>query len=105
MVIADGLLWVAGVAVLAFAGEKVAEIAGREKDSECCCGARGPSGKPKQHFILKNSRKEALEAALHYGPADSVIPHSGYAQGVLPHFHPAKGGVKIVGAPHFEYTN
>jgi hypothetical protein len=103
LVIVEGILWCTGVAVAAFVGEKVADVATRENDSTCCCGLRGPSGKFKQHFILKSSRKKAEDAARNYPGADSVEHHTGTAQGVRPHFHPVKDGVKIPGV-HFEYT-
>jgi hypothetical protein len=73
-----------------------------DMDSQCCCGARGPSGKSKVHFIPKRSRKEAEEAARHYANADGVEHHASNTTDNSPHFHPTKGGVKIPGV-HFQH--
>jgi hypothetical protein len=102
-VIVEGLLMLCGIATLAFKGEKLDEIENRAGDSDCCCGVRGPSGKFKQHFILKNSRKAAEEAARHYPGADGAEHHTGTDADVRPHFHPTKDGEKIPGI-HFEYS-
>jgi hypothetical protein len=101
-VIAEGILYLCGIATIALVGEKVADISSQTNDSDCCCGVRGPSGKFKQHFILKGSRKAAEEAARHYPGADGATHHTGTPSDVRPHFHPTKGGEKIHGV-HFEY--
>ena len=71
-----------------------------KKKNMCCC--EGPSGKPKLHFIMKKSRKEAEEAALHYGNANGVVHHASNTHDNYPHFHPTRDGKKIPGV-HFQY--
>jgi hypothetical protein len=103
IVVAEGFVVFCGMAVLAFVGEKLLDSLTRKNDSKCCCGLQGPSGKFKQHFILKANRKEAEEAARHYPGANGVEHHTGTDGHVRPHFHPTKDGKKIPGV-HFEYS-
>lgn len=116
LVIAGGLILVAGILYYVHKGDVVEETKVRQptKDKErfepCCCGMmhrssdRGPSGKFKVHFIMKNSRKEAEEAARHYGGADGVEHHPSntHEHDKYPHYHPTKNGQKISGI-HFQY--
>lgn len=64
----------------------------------------GGSGKPRDHFINKNSRKEAENAARDAGKGNKPIHHSPHKPGQSPHFHPAdKNGEKINSGQHFGY--
>lgn len=73
----------------------------KEEKNSCCCGL-GPSGKYKVHFIMKANRKEAEEAALHYGKANGVLYHPSNTKDRYPHFHPTRNGKKISGV-HFQF--
>lgn len=113
LVIAGGLVLVAGVLYYVQKGDKVKEKTvtteqEKEKFEPCCCGmmhcpgARGPSGKFKLHFHMKKSRKEAEEAAKHYPGADGALHHATNVVDKYPHFHPTRKGAKIPGV-HFQY--
>lgn len=62
----------------------------------------GPSGKPMQHFIQKNNRKDALEAAKQQGRGRPPIHHN--EKGRKSHFHPSNsdGTIRKDGS-HFQY--
>jgi hypothetical protein len=95
-VLVEGLIWLCGIATLAVVGEKVAEISVRKADSDFCCGFRRPSGKFNRHFILKKTRKEAEEVALHCPGADGAEHHTGTDADVRPHFHPTMEGTRFL---------
>ncbi|CAF1052658.1 unnamed protein product [Brachionus calyciflorus] len=63
----------------------------------------GPSGKPDLHFISKNSKASARDAARQAG-SGPPIHHSAHEQGQRPHYHPAdrKGDI-IKNGQHFNY--
>jgi len=105
IVVISGLLLIgSAIYVMAEAGERVADVFStsntREKYKKCCCGYLGPSGEPCVHVIMKKSRKEAEEAALHYGNANGVEFHPHNTHDKFPHFHPTRNNVKIPGV-HF----
>ncbi|ORX47591.1 hypothetical protein BCR36DRAFT_584686 [Piromyces finnis] len=106
VVSAGVMLLKGGQYVSAKVGEKVKEIEAsvskRNNYEKCCCDYLGPSGKPCVHVILKKSRKEAEEAALHYKNADGVMYHPHNTKDKFPHFHPTKNGKKIPGV-HFQF--
>ncbi|UJR33887.1 hypothetical protein I4U23_021308 [Adineta vaga] len=62
----------------------------------------GGSGKPRQHFIHKNTRKEAEEAARRQGGGRSPVHHN--EKGHKSHFHPSdkNGNIRKDGS-HFQY--
>ncbi|CAF1099117.1 unnamed protein product [Brachionus calyciflorus] len=63
----------------------------------------GPSGKPDLHFILKNSRADAEEAAKRAGRGQP-IHHTAHEPDQYPHFHPAdRDGNIIKNGQHFGY--
>ena len=62
----------------------------------------GGSGKPRQHFIQKNNRKDALDAAQRQGGGRSPIHHT--EQGRKSHFHPSDKNKDIrKDGSHFQY--
>ncbi|CAF1217058.1 unnamed protein product [Adineta ricciae] len=62
----------------------------------------GGSGKPRQHFIHKNTRKEAEEAARRQGGGRPPIHHN--ERGQKSHYHPSdkNGDIRKDGS-HFQY--
>ena len=107
-VIASGVILVGGIYLMAKAGEKIEEVvktaAERKKYEVCCCSKVGPSGQFKNHFIMKSSRKEAEEAAKHYGNANGVEYHPHNKKDKYPHFHPTRDGKHIPGI-HFQFPS
>ena len=107
-VLVTGVILVGGIYLMAKKGEKISDVAKtasiREQYEICCCNQVGPSGKFKNHFIMKSSRKEAEEAARHYGKANGVEFHPHNKVDKYPHFHPTKNGVKIPGV-HFQFPS
>ncbi len=107
-VLVGGVIVVGGIYLMAKAGEKVKDIAQtaskREQYEICCCNQVYRSGHYKNHFIMKKSRKEAEEAAKHYGNANGVELHPHNTKDKYPHFHPTRNGVKIPGV-HFQFPS
>ena len=107
-VLTAGVILAGGIYLLAKAGEKIEDIkrtaSKRQQYEICCCNLIGPSGKFKNHFIMKKSRKEAEEAARHYGNANGVELHAHNTRDNYPHFHPTRDGNKIPGV-HFQFPS
>ncbi|ORX84183.1 hypothetical protein BCR32DRAFT_277361 [Anaeromyces robustus] len=101
IVITTGLLAIGSCYVIAKKGEKVkdieAAVSSTPESKKCCCGLIGPSGAPYIHFVMKKSRKEAMEAALHYHNANGVELHPHNTKDKYPHYHPTRNGKKIPG--------
>ena len=107
-VVVSGVVLIGGIYLMAKAGEKIQDIARtaatRQKYEVCCCNQVGPSGKFKNHFIMKSSKKEAEEAARHYGNANGVEYHPHNTKDKYPHFHPTRNGQKIPSV-HFQFPS
>ena len=105
-VIVTGVVLIGGIYLMAKAGEKISEVArtaaSRKQYEVCCCNQVGPSGFFKLHFIMKASRKDAEQAARHYGNENGVEYHPSNTKDKYPHFHPTRNGVKIPGV-HFQF--
>ena len=105
-VITTGVIVVGGMFLMAKAGEKIEDVvrtaSERKKYNVCCC--QGPSGNYINHFIMKKSKKEAEEAAKHYGNANGAELHAHNTKDNYPHFHPTRNGVKIPGV-HFQFPS
>jgi hypothetical protein len=90
---AAGVIRIPGRGVIRILGRGVIRILGR---------GVGGSGKPRQHFTQKKSRKEAQEAARRQGGGRPPIQHN--ERGQKSHFHPSdkQGNIRKDGS-HFQY--
>ena len=101
-----GFLSISGKDYYVQKGESKETVEEHAKNGEddvipCCCGKWVKRSEFRRHFIFKEGRKEAEEAARHYENANGAELHYHNTTDPFPHFHPTRNGVKIHGGTHF----